>query len=51
MKKPILTLLAVLTAFFSMAQNRPLNLVDFNTWSIQGNLNSNCDRQKNRIKC
>ena len=41
MKKPILTLLAVLTAFFSMGQNRPLNLVDFNSWSIQGNINTN----------
>ena len=41
MKKPILTLLAVCIAFLSFGQNRSLDLVDFNSWSIQGNLNTN----------
>jgi len=41
MKKPVLTLIAVFTVLCSMAQNRQLNIADFKTWSIQGNLNSN----------
>lgn len=41
MKKPIITLIAVFAALCSMAQNRQLNIADFKTWSIQGNLNSN----------
>jgi outer membrane protein OmpA-like peptidoglycan-associated protein len=52
MKKPILTLLAVSIAFLSFGQNRSLNLVDFNSWSIQGNLNtniSNTDIAKNDL--
>ena len=41
MKKPILTLLAVCIAFLSFGQNRSLDLVDFKSWSIQGNFNTN----------
>lgn len=41
MKKPVITLIAVFAALCSMAQNRQLNIADFKTWSIQGNLNSN----------
>lgn len=42
MKKQLLTAaLLLICAFASKAQQRTLNLRDFNTWSIQGNMNLN----------
>lgn len=40
MKKHLITLLLIFP-FLSLQAQRNLNLKDFNTWSIQGNLNSN----------
>lgn len=42
MKKQLLTAILLLTcAFSSKAQQRMLNLKEFNTWSLQGNVNLN----------